>query len=201
MYTRIGTGRNKPPQPPNPLLGPSSAAQRAASGTCRDIFEIALNERRSLRPLEAGGAYKLRECRDNFRHEVEVVGSIAEFLRTRPGYGRHGILVGCTEDDKAHRLKRVPLIIARELGSNLIPAVKALTLEGVPVADIDTFIRSIKPQVDHLLADCDAVRAATSGSIQSEYAALKAGTSGTARMCAEALHIAEQAVSFCGRYE
>jgi hypothetical protein len=110
------------------------------------------------------------------------------------------MLLGCTEEDKAYRLKRVPHIIARELGYNLIPAIQALTVEGVPPADIAGFIQSIKPQVDQLLADCDAIQTGTSRSIQPEYDALKAGNSSMERICAEALRIADLAVDFCEQH-
>jgi hypothetical protein len=86
------------------------------------------------------------------------------------------------------------------MGYNLIPAIEALTLEGVPEAGIATFLLSIKPQVDQLLADCDAVQMATARSIKSEYAAMKAGTSSMEQICADALSIAELAAAFCERH-
>lgn len=107
------------------------------------------------------------------------------------------MLVGCTEEDKGYRLKRVPEIVADELGYNLIPAVKALAREGVPAVDINLFIRTIKPLVDRLLADCDAVQLATAPSIKPEYAALKAGYSPMEQISTDALYIVEQAVEFC----
>jgi hypothetical protein len=162
------------------------------------VFRAAMKQRKANHPFKRVSAYKVRESRHNLHHEANVVGSIAEYLRAPCGaYGRSGILVGCTEDDKAHRLKRVPEIIAHELGYTLIPALEALHLEGVPEADIITFLQSIKPEVDRILADCDAIQMATRRSIQSEYAALKAGYSPLAALCADALDIAEQAVSFC----
>jgi hypothetical protein len=156
-----------------------------------------MRERRAKHPFDRISAYKIRESRDNLQHGLNVVASVSEYLRTRPGYARCGILVGCTEEDKAQRLKRTPAIIARELGYNLFPALEALTVEGVPEADIAAFLVSIKPDVDQLLLDCDAVQRTTAGSIQFEYAAMKAGGSDMERICAEALRIAEQAVGFC----
>ena len=97
-------------------------------------------------------------------------------------------------------MKDVPKIIARELGFNLIPAAAALSLEGVPVNAIDGFIYSIKPQVDRLLVDCDAVQTATACSIEQEYAAMKMGNSSLARISADALRMAEQAKAFCANH-
>ncbi len=113
-----------------------------------------------------------------------MAGSISAYQRARP-CNRNGILVGCTGEDKAYRLNRIPQNIAHELGYNLIPAIEALTLEGVPAANILGFIQSIKPQVNQLLTDCDAVGARKSN---------------MERICAEALRIAEQAVAFCERH-
>ncbi len=161
-------------------------------------FRAAMKRRKTHYPFERASAYKVRDSWYNLDHEANVVGSIAEYLRIpRGAYGRSGMLVGCTEEDKAYRLKRVPEIIARELGYNLIPAVAALHLEGVPEADIIAFLHSTKPEVDRILAECDAIQMATSRSIKCEYAALKAGYSPLASLCADALDVAEQAVAFC----
>lgn len=165
-----------------------------------DVFRSAMKERRSKCPFDRISAYKVRESRDNMNDECLVVTSIAEYLRDRPSDDHFSMLRGCTEGDKGYRLKRTPRIIARELGYNLIPALEALTVEGVPAADINTFIRSIKPQVDRLLADCDAVHLSTARSIKPEYDAMKAGRSNMERICAKALGIAEQAVTFCVRH-
>lgn len=164
------------------------------------IFRAAMRDRRANHPLDRISAYKLRESRDNLEYECKVVDSIAVYLRARPCDRHASMLVGCTEEDKAYRLKGVPHIIARELGYNLIPAIEALTVEGVSDADIVAFILSIKPQVDHLLADCDAIQTGISRSIQPEYDALKAGNSSMEHICAEALRIADMAVDFCEQH-
>ena len=165
--------------------------------TPRTAFLRAMKQRKANHPFDRISAYKVRESRDNLRHERAVVASIAEYLRARPRDRHFSMLLGCTEDDKAQRLKGIPAGIAHELGYNLIPAIQALTVEGVPAVDIGAFIKSIKPLVDNLLAECDAIQMGTSRSIQPEYDSLKAGNSSTESMCAEALRIAEQAVAFC----
>lgn len=161
------------------------------------IFHAAMNRRIANHPFERVSAYKIRECRDNLQHNLNTVASIADYLRARQSARHPNMLMGCTEDDKGYRLKRVPEIVAGELGYNLIPAVNALALESVPAVDINLYIRAIKPQVDRLLADCDAVRGAIARSIRPEYAALRAGYSPLEQISAEALYIAEQAVAFC----
>ena len=166
-----------------------------------DVFRAAMKERRDKHPLVNGGAYKVRESRYNLLHECNAVRSIAEYLRAPRGtYGRSSLLVGCVESDKSARLKRIPKIIAYELGYNLIPAIEALRLEGVPVTGIANFIRSIQPQVDQLLTECDVVQTVTARSIKCEYEAMNAGHSGMVRICAAALSIAEDVVKFCDQH-
>lgn len=165
--------------------------------TPTSVFLAAMERRVANHPFDRISAYKIRECRDNLQRNLHTVASIADYLCARRSERHPSMLVGCTEEDKGYRLKRVPEIVADELGYNLIPAVKALALEGVPAGDIKLFIRTIKPQVDRLLADCDAVQTVTARSIKPEYAALKAGYSPTEQISADALSIAEQAVAFC----
>ena len=166
------------------------------------VFHAAMKQRKANHPFNRVSSHKVRESRHNLYHEANVVGSIAKYLRAPPGsYGRSSMLVSCTEEDKAYRLKRVPEIVAHELGYNLIPALMALGVEGVPKADIIAFLRSIKPQVDRILTDCDAIQTATARSIKSEYAALKAGYSPLEAVCADALDVAEQAVAFCKEHD
>lgn len=161
------------------------------------VFRAAMKRRISNHPFDRISAYKIRECRDNLQHNLNTVASIAEYLCARQSYRPPSMLVGCTEEDKGYRLKRVPEIVADELGYNLIPAVKALALEGVPAVDINLFILNIKLRVNRLLADCDAVQRATARSIKPEYAALKAGYSSMEQISADALYIADQTVEFC----
>lgn len=164
------------------------------------VFRTALRERQTSHPFERVSGYKVRDSWYNLAHECAVVASIGEFLRASPGYYRSSILLGCTEEDKAHRLKRIPSGIAHELGYNLIPAIEALTLEGIPRAAIIAFLGSIMPRVEPLMRDCDAVQSATAKSVQEEYSALRGRRSHTAIICAEALEIAEEAVRFCKQH-
>jgi hypothetical protein len=107
------------------------------------------------------------------------------------------LLGGCTTEDKSIWLKDLPGNLAYEFGYNLIPALQALNVEGVPEATIDRFIQSIKGDVCQLLKDCDAMQTDTGLSIKGEYARMKAGCSEMLRICNDALVIADQAVSLC----
>ena len=58
--------------------------------------------------------------------------------------------------------------LAYELGYNLISALQALNVEGVPEPTIDRFIQSIKGDVCQLLKDCGAVQTDTGRSVKGE---------------------------------
>ena len=165
--------------------------------SAHDLFRAAMRNRRANHPLYRVSAYKVRESRDNLHHNLRTVGSIAVYFCARPCDRYASLLLGCTPEDKADRLRRVPAIIARELGHNLIPALEALTNEGVPATDIADFLLTLRPRVSHLLHQCTSVQAGMARSISHEYAALRAGHSAMLRLCEDALDIAEAAVSFC----
>lgn len=201
MYTYRQIGGSKPPKPTNHLPAGGMASRSANKGqSCHSAFRSWMKMRRSKYPFDRVSAYKVRESRSNLEYEGRAAASVAQYLTTKPGYGRAGILVSCTEVDKAVRLKRIPNNIAYELGYNLIPALAALTVEGVPEADISNFITSIMPKVDRLLNDCEAVRLATARSIQREYGSMRQGRSEMAVLCERALNIADQAVAFCRQH-
>lgn len=165
--------------------------------TCRKVFREALQHRRSHHPFDRISAYKVRESRNNLRNEVETVASVVAHIRKGAKSAAASPLVGCTSGDKAARMKDVPRNIALELGWNLVPAMEALAVEGIPTSVVAAFVSTIKGRVVQLMQDCDAIQAGISGSIQSEYARMKAGRSELARICGEALAIAELAVNFC----
>lgn len=167
--------------------------------TCQAVFREAMRDRRAKHPFERISAYKVRESRGNIASTIGTLTEIISVVSSGETYSVPILLGGCTTEDKAYRLKRIPAIIARELGYNLIPAIEALTVEGVAADDILTFILSIKERVDQLVRDCDAIQPEISRSIQGEYDAMKAGDSRIMRICVEALDIADLAVAFCER--
>ncbi len=162
------------------------------------VFHAAMKQRKANHPFNRISSHKVRESRHNLHHEANVVGSIAEYLRApRGSYGRPSMLVSCTEEDKGYRLKRVPEIVAHELGYNLIPALRALGVEGPRsrhhrLSPVDQTAGGSDPH-----PDCDAIQMATARSIKSEYAALKAELPPLEAVCADALDVAEQAAAFC----
>ena len=169
--------------------------------TPRTVFLRAMEDRITKRPFDQISAYKIRESRDNIEYELRVVLGLEAYLSARPSSRNPHVLVGCTPEDKSQRLKKIPRVIARELGENLIPAVQALHVEGIPKKDVDAFVAILKPLVNKLLLDCDDVLAVTTKSIRDEYSAIRVGTSGSEEICRDALRIADAAMDFAKKYD
>jgi hypothetical protein len=198
MNINSNMGGTKPPKQPNHLAGgrmPSPSKLGA-----RGIFRNAMQERLTSRPFDRISAYKIRDSRDNIEHELRVVLGLEAYLWAKPSRRNPYVLVGCIPEDKAQRLKKIPRVIAAEFGENLIPAVEALHLEGIPQKDIDAFVAILKPLVCKLLKDCDDVLAVTARSIRDEYGAVRNGTSGSEQICRDALRIADAAMDFATKY-
>lgn len=198
MNINSKVGGTKPPKPPNHLAGgqkptPSKLGAKA-------IFRDARAKRIKERPFDRISAYKIRESRDNIEHELRVVLGLEAYLSARPSSRNPHVLVGCTPEDKAERLKKIPRVIATDLGENLIPAIEALHVEGIPQKDVDAFVASLKSSVIKLLDDCDNVLAVTARSIRDEYGAVRNGTSGSEQICRDALRIADAAMDFAKKY-
>lgn len=168
--------------------------------TPRTVFLRAMEDRITNRPFDRISAYKIRESRDNIEHELRVVLGLEAYLSARPSSRNPHVLVGCTPEDKSQRLKKIPRVIARELGENLIPAVKALHVESIPKKDVEAFVAILKPLVNKLLKDCDDVLAVTTRSIRDEYGAVRNGTSGSEQICRDALRIADAAIDFAKKH-
>ena len=132
--------------------------QRPAPNPCQTIFRSSIRDRRTNHPLNRVSAFKVREVRGTIDRLLRTVVEVAAFVTGGSSAPVPFLLGCCTTEDKATWLKDLPGHIARELGYNLIPAIEALTVEGVAADDILTFILSIKPQVDQLLVDCDAIQ-------------------------------------------
>lgn len=160
-------------------------------------FQKEMERREAERPFGRVSAYKVHESWANLQDNLMAVRSTADCVRSGSPRYHHTELYGCTKSDKAERLRRVPMIIAHQLGYNLIPAVKALDLEGVPASETAAFLRSIMPQVKKLLADCDDAHRCTRRSVWQEYEAMTMGTSSMEDASLRAVEIADLARDFC----
>ena len=191
-------GGTKPPKPPNHL--PAGRLTSPAKLNARAIFREARAKRIKEDPFIRISAYKIRDSHYDIEHELRVVLGFEAYLCAKPSRRNPFALVGCIPEDKAERLKKIPRVIAAELGKNLIPAIEALHVEGIPQQDVDAFVASLKSSVFKLLDDCDDVWAVTARSIRDEYSAIRIGTSGSEEICRDALRIADAAMDFAKRH-
>ena len=165
--------------------------------TPRTVFLRAMEDRITKRPFDRISAYKIRESHHNISRMIDTLNEIIAVVSSGETHSVPILLGGCTTEDKSIWLKDLAGNLAEELGYNLIPAIQALNVEGVPEAAIDRFIQPIKADVCQLLKDCDAMQTETGLSIKGEYARMKAGCSEMLRICTGALRIAYQAVALC----
>lgn len=198
MNTHSNVGGTKAAKQPNHIAGgqkpsPSKLGARA-------IFREARAKRIKEDPFIRVSAYKIRDSHYDIEHELRVILGLEAYLCAKPSRRNPYALVGCIPEDKAERLKKIPRAIATEFGKNLIPAIEALHVEGIPQQDVDAFVASLKSSVFKLLDDCDFVWAVTARSIRDEYSAIKNGTSGSEQICRDALRIADAAIDFAKKY-
>jgi hypothetical protein len=165
--------------------------------TPHTVFLRAMEDRITNRPFDSISAYKVRESHHNISRMINTLNEIISVVSSGKAYPTPILLGGCTTEDKAIWVKDFPANLARELGENLIPAVQALNVEGVPEATTNRFIQSIKGDVCQLLKDCGALQTDTGLSVKGEYARMKAGCSEMLRICNDVLVIADQAVALC----
>lgn len=161
------------------------------------VFLRAMKDRITNRPFGSISAYKVRESRDNISRMMNTLNEIIAVVSSGETHSVPILLGSCTTEDKAIWLKDLPGNLAHELGSNLIPAIQALNVEGVPEATIERLMQSIKRDVRQLLKDCDTMQTDTGLSVKREYARMKSGCSEMLRICDDALVIADQAAALC----
>lgn len=128
--------------------------------------------------LLPSGLYKLQELSRRMRQADETIHAIArQFLRG--GVTRLALSPGlcCTPADQAAWLKSLPEAVASQLGYDLVPAVAALTGDGVSPSTASRCGAVARHRAGFLVAECDEVRSLLQLSINAEYNAMRAGSS------------------------
>jgi hypothetical protein len=159
--------------------------------TCHDAFEEAQKCRAGY-PLTSG-AYKLRDTHRALSRMRVTIDAIADY-RNRPGSYAVGQTLGqcCTTEDKAIWLKNLPKQVADMLGHDILPAIAALTGDGITKREVARELASATSDVNSLLRDCEEVRVSLSaGGIGHEYKAMKQGQSHLRELLTRTLSIAK----------
>ena len=142
---------------------------------CRRAFEQGQASRRK-HPLNRG-AYKLRETQQNLNLMITTLDAVGDYLRRRPQHRGPMGLGGCTTDDKAIYLKRIPTTLAKMFGYDVLPAIATLTGDGVPQHNVRQALGQIQRRVESLLEEADVQHFRLKKGIKVEYENMKTGHS------------------------
>ncbi len=164
-----------------------------AKKTVKKAFQDAQNLRPKY-PLDSGEC-KLRETRSRLSRMQETMYQIGEYLKN-PSHFYKGQILGhcCTTEDKAYWIKSIPAQVANLLGYDILPAIAALTNDGLSKRDTDTTLDIANGMAKALLKDCEQQETRLKGGISAEYDEMKKGYSQVYGLLVEADLIAEDAL-------
>lgn len=164
-----------------------------ANASCRDAFARALTQRKSI-PFPSG-VFKLREAERQLADIEQTLVKI-ESLASAGARQRTPLLLGsCTTSDKAAWLKGLPRQIAELHGDLIVPAVEALTTDGLSRRALDELSRTLAEKTATIIAKCDDAHQAVRQSVAVEYAAMRAGRSIIRDLVAESLALVRSALA------
>ena len=164
-----------------------------AKQTVKKVFQDVQNLRLKY-PLDSGEC-KLRETQWRLSRMQETMYQIGEYLKN-PSLFYKGQTLGhcCTTEDKAFWIKSIPAKAAELLGYDILPAIAALTNDGLSKRDTDTAFDTAKQRAEALLEDCERQEARLKGGISAEYDEMKTGYSEVHGLLVDADRIAEDAL-------
>lgn len=119
---------------------------------CSDEFRKG-SEARQAHPLPSG-MYKLAEVR---RRLEESLQALTDFLSSTGSARAPGWL------------RRIPTMIARELGYNVIPAIAALTGDDLPLAQVSKMVAHSRKRCSDIVRRCDIARGRLASCAGAQY--------------------------------
>ena len=124
--------------------------------TCHQVYQDA-QQRRALYPLITGG-YKLKEAQDGLTHRYEglnlIHSSIDERIPFPPGFG----IRGWTVEEWPDELCKLPVMIAKDLGYRVLPAIRVMCADPNAPADLKNSLASIERQIMGCVELCETYR-------------------------------------------
>ena len=125
----------------------------------------------------------------------ETMYQIGEYLKN-PSLFYKGQILGhcCTTDDKAVWIKSIPAKVADLLGYNILPAIAALTNNGLSKRDTNRTLDIANGMAKTLLEECERQQTRLKGGISVEYDEMKTGYSEVHGLLVDADRIAEDAL-------
>jgi hypothetical protein len=160
---------------------------------CRDAFNESAKIR-TAHPLPSG-AYKLRDALHWLSHMKRSMDEISNHLNNPGNYAIGQMLGHCgTTDDIDTWIKDIPIQVAQMLGRDILPAIAALTGDGIPQSDVTGEVARANPDATKLLNDCEHQRKRLQRGIKGEYKMMKTGYSDVYALLVGAEIIAETAL-------
>jgi hypothetical protein len=129
---------------------------------CHKAYSEGLNRRKEC-PLDSG-AYKLRDAGWRLKRQAKEILILSRCLKQREPL--RGL---CTYGDHAPWLKNLPLTIADILGYYVLPAIKKLDSDNVPVPLIQQRLPYFKNEIAQLLFECELAFIELKRGVRYEY--------------------------------
>ena len=118
---------------------------------------------RTQHPLHTG-LYKLREAQHAMGKCLDEFELLSHLFRTK-----QPLKGNCTYGDHTPWIKERPLRIAFELGWKVLPAIEALTGDGISREEVARYLTVFIQRVADLVIQCDQVLPSIKGPIRHEY--------------------------------
>ena len=159
---------------------------------CHDAF-IKAQSQRAKYPLRAG-AYKIREARTALLRMQSTMETIRRYLNNPDDKYPPPLLGCCTLDEMDDWLKNLPTQLATKLGYDIMPAIAALTGDGIAKIDVDGELYNAEIDVRRLLNDCEKQHTRLQVRLDAEHRAIKSGYSDVYALLVDADGIARRAL-------
>lgn len=123
---------------------------------CRDAFLSAQAARRTA-PLQSG-VYKLREAQGTIQRFEDTLRTIAAYSRKPQIFPlRHCSLGPLMTDEIEDYLRALPIKIIDIVAYDILPAITALTGDGIAESDVAYEIKTAHVNASHILRTCEAL--------------------------------------------
>lgn len=159
---------------------------------CHNAF-IEAQSQRAKYPLRSG-AYKLREARTALRRMQNTMEAIRRHLKNPDDQYPSPVLGCCMLDEMDDWLKNLPTQLATKLGHDIMPAIAALTGDGIAKIDVDGELYNAKIDARRLLNDCERQHTRLQARLDAEHRAIKSGYSDVYALLVDADGIVRRAL-------
>jgi hypothetical protein len=139
----------------------------------KKIFNTASRQRLTS-PFDRGGLYKLKEAADRLFRSSENIDAL---IACSAGLGNRFALTCCTWGDRRKWLKDALLDIPYRLGYEVLPAIAALTRDGLSAGNTQILVGMAKIEAYSLLDDVDDIWWKIHGDMNVEFDQWKVGKS------------------------